>query len=112
MINSDDWGRDPHVQAMRRIFAGIEKAEAYFLKSAGVSSLDERLRCWRQATLTHFERIWRRAVRSGVRLTDNEVAALYVACLTRVIEREGVKNGASPFQEDKKIQQLLESDAV
>jgi len=37
-MTGDEWGRDPGVQRMRRIFGKIEKAQGNFFRVSGLSS--------------------------------------------------------------------------
>ena len=41
--DSDEWGRDPAVINMRRVFAAIEAAQTAFLASLSIETLDSRL---------------------------------------------------------------------
>jgi hypothetical protein len=110
MMREDTWGRDPEVQMLRRIFRKIENAQTEILTVSGLSGFDERLRNWRRKALVHFERVWNRAVRSGVLMKEDEVAALYVVCLSRVIADGGVPLPASPYEKKQKIERLLKAE--
>ena len=109
-MKEDTWGRNPEVQTLRRIFRKIENAQTEFLAVSGLSKFDERLRTWRRKALVHFERVWRRAVRSGLLMKEDEVAALYVACLTRVITNSGVPLPASLYEKTQEIERLLKAE--
>ncbi len=95
---------------LRRIFRKIENGQTEFLAVSGLSEFDERLRTWRRKALVHFERVWRRAVRSGLLMKEDEVAALYVACLTRVIKNSGVPLPASLYEKTQEIERLLKAE--
>ncbi|MFZ0449798.1 MAG: hypothetical protein WAL98_11210 [Desulfatiglandaceae bacterium] len=106
----DDWGRDPGVQRMRSIFGKAEEAQSGFLGDSALSPFDKRLKDWRRESLRSFEHYWGRAVQRGSDLSDEEVAALYVACLALVIQKSGVKIPSSYGLKDEKIIRLMETD--
>ncbi len=88
--DSDEWGRDPAVSNMRRVFAAIEAAQTAFLASLSIETLDSRLGRWRRTALGLFEGRWGRMARWGASLTEEDVAAFYLHCLARIMEKEGI----------------------
>ena len=50
MTGSDEWGKDPAVQMMRKVFRQMELAQGELLKAAGISIWDSRLRRWREVS--------------------------------------------------------------
>jgi hypothetical protein len=87
MNERDDFGRDPSVQAMRRTFGAMEKAQRKLLEAAALPMLDRRLRVWREQALKLFEQAWGRAQRRGLVGSEEDVASLYLICLARILER-------------------------
>jgi hypothetical protein len=104
---TDEWGRDPSVQAMRRIFAAMEAAQREFIKSAGLSPFDLRMRRWRERALAAFDAAWARTPRAGVQLSETEVGALYVHCLGKIMAREGVDVSTEHLPQSEKVQKIL-----
>lgn len=88
MERSDDWGRDPAVRQMRRIFAVMEEGQRELLRRAGLSALDPRLRQWRQQALDLFHRAWARGSSVGGPEGAGEV---YTRCLAEVLVAEGLR---------------------
>jgi hypothetical protein len=103
----DEWGIDPAVQMMRKVFRQMESAQGEVLKAAGISIWDPRLRRWREISLTAFERAWASATRRGVDLREDQAGALYAHCLTRTMMREGIAVSDSR-QSDETIKKLVE----
>jgi hypothetical protein len=92
-MTSDEWGKDPGVQMMRKAFGQMELAQGELLKAAGISIWDPRLRRWREVSLVAFERASANAARRGIDLREDQAGALYAQCLARTMMREGI--GAS-----------------
>lgn len=86
----DDWGRDPQVKAMRRVFALMEKLQKRLFEQIGISPFDERLGPWRRAALRMFEQQWAETARRGGPLGDEDVAKAYLDCLVKVLTKDGV----------------------
>jgi len=86
-MDSDDFGCDPAVASMRRVFARMETLQQDMLKAAALPSLDRRLRVWREQALQLFEQAWARAGRRGLTRTEEEAAILYSHCLAHILER-------------------------
>jgi hypothetical protein len=86
----DQWGRDPSIQSMRRVFAGMEKTQTELLENLRISPLDQRLRLWRQNALRLFEQQWEQTTRRGSSLGERQVADLYCACFTGILEKAGI----------------------
>lgn len=104
----DQFGGDPQVQYLRRVFAQIEKGQGELLERLGVSPSDYRLRRVREGTLRLFEKAWTEAARRGdLALKEDEIAILYLHCLARILagNRIAVPAGAVPRHE--KIEAFL-----
>jgi hypothetical protein len=107
MSSQDEWGHDPSVQRMRRVFSQMEKAQKDLLERLKLSPLDERLRRVRELTLNLFEQAWPQAQRKGLTQTEEEVATLYLHCLVKILNWEGIKTPPELFSGDQKILQFL-----
>ena len=51
----DEWGHDPSVQSMRRVFSFMEEAQQELLRRLNISLFDKRLRRSREQALELFE---------------------------------------------------------
>ena len=107
MAVEHDWGQDPSVQTMRRVFGRIEAAQETLLQRLRISPFDTRLRSWRETTLTFFEKSWVQATKHGIDLEEEQAAAIYVHCLKRAINTEGIEVAHEAFPNDEKITMLL-----
>jgi hypothetical protein len=82
----DQFGRDPQVRYLRRVFASMEQKQGALLERIGVSPTDYRLRRAREAALKSFEKAWMLASRRGVVETEDEIGDLYVLCFAKILE--------------------------
>ena len=87
----DEYARDPSVRMMRKVFKKMEGAQSAILADLNVSSLDERIRPWRERALIIFERLWSYAMRKGISMDENEAANIYVLSLIRVMGSDGME---------------------
>ncbi len=87
----DEWGHDPSVQSMRRVFSLMEEAQQQLLKSLNILLFDKRLRSVREQALELFEKTWPLAVRQGIMGDEKEAAPFYLHCLARALSSVGVK---------------------
>jgi len=87
----DEWGRDPSVKAMRRIFKAMEDSLEDHLKLLDISPFDHRVRGWLEQALAKYERVWAEANRLGIRMDEKMATAVYGHCLVTVIGAQGVK---------------------
>jgi hypothetical protein len=104
---SDEWGRDPSVRAMRRVFAAMEEAQKEFIRKVGLSPFDPRLRRWRERALVAFEASWVRAARGGIELSETEAGALYVQCLGKIMTKEGMNVLPEILPESERLKEIL-----
>ena len=103
----DEWGRDPNVQRMRRVFRAMEEAQSRMLDELGILPFDPRLKRWRQITLGLWEKCWGRMLQSGVGGHGEKAASLYIHCLSRVMGREGVSVHEGVLPNDKEAEKLI-----
>jgi hypothetical protein len=90
MTDVDQWGRDPSVQILRKIFQGMEKAQHELLKGLNIVPYDLRIRRWREQALALFERAWDVANRMGVTMNEHTASTIYVHCLAKIMGLEGI----------------------
>lgn len=107
MNERDDFGRDPAVQAMRRTFGTMEKAQQTLLDAAALPKLDTRLRVWREQALRLFEQAWGRAQRRGLVGSEEDVARLYLICFARILERGRVILPSGCVPEDLRLEEVV-----
>jgi len=105
----DEWGRDPSVQSMRRVFSSIEEAQQEFLLCLNISCFDRRLRRSREQALELFERTWPKAVRRGM-MSEKDAAPLYVHCLARTLRLAGVEVPGELLPRDEKVIRFLQKE--
>lgn len=86
----DEWGRDPSVKAMRRIFKAMEKSLDDLLEQLNISPFDHRIKGWLEQALAKYERAWGEASRRGVTMDEKMAPAVYAHCLVKVIGSEGI----------------------
>lgn len=107
MPSGDEWGHDPSVQSMRRVFSYIEKAQHELLMRLNISFFDKRLRSAREQALERFERAWPLAVRQGIIGNEKEAAPLYIHCLAKALSSLGVVVPKDLLPRDEKITRFL-----
>ena len=81
MTQPDEFGHDPAVQMMRRVFKQMEMRQKKIIQRAGLSPFDPRLRRIREKALTDFERTWANQARSSTPVSEDDYAILYENCL-------------------------------
>ncbi len=105
---TDEWGQDPSVRSMRRVFERMEATQRQVLEAAGVSLFDVRLRVWREEARNLLERGWTLAANRGFGLSEEEAGALYGLCLAETLRADGVKLPASILPQDEKLSKLVQ----
>ena len=105
----DEWGRDPSVQSLRRVFSFMEEAQQELLRRLNLSFLDRRLRRSREQALELFERTWSKAVRRGM-MSEKDAAPLYVHCLARTLRLAGVEVPEELLPRDEKVIRFLQKE--
>ena len=107
MVPQDDWGNDPSVQRMRRVFARMEMIQKDLLTSLEISPFDHRLRLSREEGRDLFERVWPTAIRKGITVSEEDAAVLYAHCLAKTLARNGIKVLPEAVQKHEGIAELL-----
>ena len=104
---NDDFGHDPSVQMMRKIFSSMEKAQWDMLEKMKISAFDDRLRSIRKTALNLFEKAFPLAVSKGMDLDEKTSAVLYVFCLAQSIKPVGIDVPDIFLPDDKPIEELV-----
>ena len=107
MAADNDWGRDPSVQMMRRVFSRMEVVQEEFLRHLSIAPLDARLRHWRETALKCFERAWVYAARRGIHFEEEKASSVYIHCLKRAMALEGINIPQGALPPNKDIEMLL-----
>jgi hypothetical protein len=105
----DEWGRDPSIRAMRRVFRAMEKSLDDLLEQLDISPFDHRIRSWLEQALARYELAWKEASHKGIRLDEKMASALYDHCLVKVIGAEGIKIPENQSIADKDVESEIRS---
>ena len=104
----DDWGKDPAVQGMRKVFKGMEKSLEEILERLAISPYDHRIRGWLEKALAKFEQSWSLAPQMGISMNEEKAPAVYAHCLAKVMGAEGVEIPEGTLPEKKQTQKLID----
>ena len=104
----DEWGHDPSVQSMRRVFSYMEQAQQELLRHLNISRFDKRLRNVREQALELFEKAWPLAVRKGMISEEKEAAPFYGHCLARALSSAGIEVPKDLMPRNEKIIRFLQ----
>lgn len=107
MSARDEWGHDPSVQMMRRVFSSMEKAQCDFLSRLNISRFDPRLRRARARARDLFELTWPVALQKEIVVSESGAATLYLHCLVAALGQNRVTIPAQGWSKDDKIMALL-----
>jgi hypothetical protein len=112
MADRDEWGQDPAVKGMRRVFKEMESRQKNLLTQLNLSFYDSRLRRWREQALFLFNNAWTRADRLGVSMDAGKAGSVYVAGLSKILQMDGIELPEALLSFDADIEMLLrEEDA-
>jgi hypothetical protein len=87
----DEWGRDPAVRAMRKIFRAMDKSQREFFNSMGIDMYDARIRAWRGKALVLFEKAFSMAHTKGMQVNEEAASNIYLHCLAKVLREEDIE---------------------
>ncbi len=107
MMDMDEWGRDPSVQAMRKVFKGMEKSLEEILGQLDIAPYDLRIRGWLEKALVKFETSWVVANQMGIIMNEKIAPGVYAHCLAKVIGSEGIEIPAGLLPEEKDTVRLI-----
>jgi len=103
----DEWGRDPSIKAMRRVFKAMERSLDNLLEQLNISPFDHRLRNWLEQALAKYELAWGEASRKGVCMDEKMAPVVYAHCLVRVIGSEEIKIPENLLAIEKDVERLI-----
>jgi hypothetical protein len=87
----DEWGKDPAVKTMRKIFRAVDDAQREFFDHLEISRYDPRIRPWRERALVLFEKTFFKARRAGVTVNEEVASNIYLNCLAKVMMAQGIE---------------------
>jgi hypothetical protein len=109
MANRDEWGKDPSVQVMRKVFQAMEHAHQELLKRLDIAPDDQRLRTWREQTLALFERCWGVADQLDVTMDEQTAATIYCSLFAKIMEASGIVIPADIFSPEGNVARLIQA---
>jgi len=104
---NDEWGHNPQVQMMRRVFAAMENVQSEYLRSAGVGPYDPGLRRTRDIARLVFERAWPTLAGRADKTPEEEAGVLYLSCLKYALRKTGVFRDDTDAGEDERFDRLI-----
>lgn len=107
MTDSDEWGCDPSVQIMRKVFSCMEKAYMAMLEQSEISFFDGRLGHVREAARDMFERTWPLASERRPEPVEEGAARLYAYCLVRSLGMAGIEVAKESLPNDEDLISLI-----
>ena len=105
--NMDEWGRDPAVQAMRKVFKGMEESLEEILEKLDISPYDHRIRGWLEKALAKFEHARVVANQMGIIMNEQTAPVVYAHCLAKIIASEGIEIREGILPADKESERLI-----
>lgn len=90
MRSEDEWGKDPTVMAMRKVFREIEASQGDFFGCMKINKYDTRIRAWREKSLALFERAFYRTDNTGLIINEKNASIIYLNCLAHVMRAQGI----------------------
>ena len=106
-IENDEFGHDPSVQRMRKIFSSMEKAQWELLEKLKISTFDDRLRNIRKTALDLFGKSFPLAVSKGMDLDEKASAGLYAFCLAQSLKPVGIDVSADLLPDNKQLEAVV-----
>ena len=107
MTDMDEWGRDPSVQIMRKVFKEMENAQHELLKRLDITSYDPRIRWWREQALAFFEKACGVSNRIGITMDEHTASLVYVHCLAKVMSAERINIPPGILPEAKSVERIF-----
>jgi hypothetical protein len=108
MSDRDEWGQDPSVQVMRKLFQAIERDQQELLKRLDITPIDQRLGKWRQQTRVLFEHCWGVADQLNITMDEQLAATVYCSLLAKIMEVSGIVIPDDIIPSDEDIVRLMQ----
>jgi hypothetical protein len=108
MIDMDEWGKDPSVLAMRKVFKGMEKCLEKILEKLEISPYDQRIRKWLEKALEKFENACGVANQLGIVIDEKNAPAAYAGCLVKVMGSDGIQVPESIFPQYAETERIIQ----
>ncbi len=108
MTEKDEWGKDPSVRIMRKVFKGMEEAQHELLKRLDIAPYDLRIRRWRDQALAFFERAYAVANRMGIIIDEHVASLIYVHCFARVMSAQRINIPPDILPDAKDVERIFE----
>ena len=108
---TNDWGADPSVQRMRRIFNSMEEIDNALIKSTGLSPFDTRLREIRTDSRILFEKSFSCLLSKGIHPDDRRTIELYRHCHINTFNKNSISISDSEENTDKELAALIKEVA-
>ena len=105
---SDEWGQDPSVRYMRRVFHRMETTHKELMDLAGIFPFDARLRHGREAARNLFEQAWTLAASRGFGLSEEQASNLYAHCFAKTLRAQGFEIPNKRLAHDENISKLIQ----
>jgi len=106
-LERDDFGADPQIRYLRQVFGHTETAQASFLHHLNISPFDDRLRCWREASLKLFEKVWMLSSNRGVASDKVQISKIYLHCLAHFLKLNRIEISPEILSVDENIEILI-----
>jgi len=103
----DEWGYNPTVQMMRRIFSLMENSQRDLLRDLNISSFDPRLRRARSRARDLFEQTWPLAMQKEIVANERGAVLLYMHCFAHTLNLNGIGVPEQVLSRDAKIVRFL-----
>ncbi|MDY6793150.1 MAG: hypothetical protein SWH54_17930 [Thermodesulfobacteriota bacterium] len=107
VIQSDDFGHDPSVQRMRKIFSAMEKCQWDMLEKLKITHFDQRLRNIRKTALELFGKSFPLAASKGMTLDVQASAMLYAFCLAQALRPVGIDVPDHVLPNNKALEKII-----
>ncbi len=107
MKSNDEWGHDPSVQSMRKIFSNMEKAYHHYLISTGTKPFDGRLSDLKKEALALFENVHSTALSKRYQIDEKSYVEIYRLCLSHIFSAKKFKLPENLLPENNPFHALI-----
>jgi hypothetical protein len=107
MTERDEYGRDPSVQMMRKVFSCMEATYTDLLEQSKISFFDSRLGQVRETARDLFDRTRSLASGKGLGPVEEGTARLYAYCLSWALGMAGIEVPGETLPHDKDLEALI-----